>query len=845
MGLLTSALARLGSPLGGCWSRRWPFVDPDQRPPRPTPARAGRPSPTLKAAGRLLLLLLCSHLLAPPARAAEETPLRLVTADTVSYDDARQCLLAQGGVVVEYRDYRITADVLEWDFAERVATFRGRVALTTPERLMHGTLLSLNLKSRAYSLEGARIQLPPEELQLGAQEPLYATGARVSGVPGEVDVEYGGITSCDLGSPHYLLDAKRIDLIPGRRLTARKVSLYALGHKLITLPGLSIPLHTVTAESSRLVPLVGQSFDEGYYLKSAYFYVLGALVGNLRLDLMSKKGIGFGLDQPYDFDNFSGGLHVYQLNNREQNRQDLNVRMNHQHQLGQFNIRFGGDYRRNSLPYVTSASTSLLTDLGISRRTADGTSTDLGINRSENSYGDRTTGNWLARLHHNQTIAGVRANLSLDLSQPFGLSTASSGRLSSRLDLNRPGDAFDVGMLVDRIDTLGGTANYFTGVQHLPELRIATDSSRLFKRGFLAERLPLSAELRLGNLREAGYSMGAGDGSDMKERIRTYLHLRANPLLSSGRSPLSLQLPLEFTQAVYGADEAQWLAGVSPSLIYRIAEASQLSLSYSLMKQNGYTPFQFDYGTEYNSLNLSLTLGSRLRPSYSGYGGYGAYGSYGAYGGYGGYPAQEGYQSDSHGSATRRTWGLDPQMAGKASFTLDTGYDFENDIARDLVVRLNYQPTAHHQFGISTAYDWLGKSRFGSQKRLRDVRLRWRTDYGDALQLSVGAIWDTNRGRLGTIRTQLSSQLTRHWRLDSLYGNNATGFGTSQPYTQVMLTRDLHCLEASAIFREETVFGRKERDLRFVLSIKAFPVNKEFGLSRSGQYLSTDVGEIF
>ena len=60
-----------------------------------------------------------------------------------------------------------------------------------------------------------------------------------------------------------------------------------------------------------------------------------------------------------------------------------------------------------------------------------------------------------------------------------------------------------------------------------------------------------------------------------------------------------------------------------------------------------------------------------------------------------------------------------------------------------------------------------------------------------------------------------------------------------------MLTRDLHCLEASAIFREETVFGRKERDLRFVLSIKAFPVNKEFGLSRSGQYLSTDVGEIF
>jgi hypothetical protein len=745
-------------------------------------------------------------------------------------------------VVVEYKDYQVSADVLAADFEERVATFRGRVVLTTPERVVHGTLLSLDLRSRAYAFEGARLLLGPDEVQMGAQEPLYATGARIEGKPGEVTVKRGGVTSCDLGAPHYLFDAKSLKVIPGKRLTARKVSIYALGHKLITLPGLTIPLSRIdTPRSNRFVPLFGQSLDEGYYMKAAYFYVIGSLVGNLRLDLMSKKGSGIGFDQPYDFPNYNGTVHVYQLNNRRDNRKDFNARVDHQHQLGEFAVRLGGDYRLNSLPYASASSSSILTDLGVSRRGADGTTTDLGINRSASAYSGSSTGNWLARLNHSQSFGPVRANVSFDMSQPFGMATASSGRLSSRLNLQYSHDRFNVALLADRIDTLGGTANFFPGMQHLPEVSFTTDTNRWTKSALFTQTLPVSMELRIGNLREGGYALaGSSSAPTMTERLRTYLRLTSSPQVLPPEGRFVVSLPIDFQQNYYRADEAMWAAGISPALTYRMGGGSMISLNYSLMRKNGYTPFTSDYAPETHQLSMSATLGSRIRRGYStstGYsGGYSSYGT-GLTGGYGAPYAGAPYGRDN------RT--LDPAGAGKTYVTLNTGYDFDMHNASDLVVRTQYQPSANHLLEVESAYDWFGKRNFGNRKRLRDIRTRWYVDYGEPLQLAVGALWDTTRNRLGTVKASMSSQITPNWQIQSLYGRVASGYGSSQPYTQVMLTRDLHCWEASAIYTEGTFLGRKERDLRFVLSIKAFPVNKEFGISPSGQYLSTDIGSLY
>jgi hypothetical protein len=355
--------------------------------------------------------------------------------------------------------------------------------------------------------------------------------------------------------------------------------------------------------------------------------------------------------------------------------------------------------------------------------------------------------------------------------------------------------------------------------------------------GTLNRLFPLTAELTVGNLRESGFSLAGSGTQSVTDRIRTDLHLAGNPQFLPTGKKLSLTAPFDFHQMFYKADEAQWVVSTTPSLTYRLGSDSQINLNYSFLTHNGFTPFQFDFFPKYNNASLGITLGQRIAGGYAGaYPGYGttAYGNVGPLTAYGGFPGN-----------TPGLGSLDPRDAGKANLSLNTSYDFESSTGSDLILRAQFQPTTHHYLSLSTGYDWLGKQVFGQRNRLRDIRGRVRVDYGERLQLSLGALWDTNQHTLGRLATILNSRLSSQWQLQALYGKVATGFSSSQPYAQVMLTRNLHCWEASALYRQETVFGRPQRDFRLFMTIKAFPTNTEFGVSRTGQYLTSDLGEIF
>ncbi|MBI3947957.1 MAG: hypothetical protein HY321_18715 [Armatimonadetes bacterium] len=778
-----------------------------------------------------------------PAAAApeeEEVPLRIVSAESLEVDEQTDRLTARGNVVVEYRDYRISADVLEADLEEQEATFRGRVTLVTPERTIEGSLLSLNLRTEAYALEGARVLIPPEDLQVGAREPLYATAARIRGYPpGRIRVERGGLTTCNLPNPHYLFDARDVDITTGQRLRARKVSFYALGHKLLTFPGISIPLRTVDEQSSRFVPTVGQSLDEGYYLKSAYFYVLGALVGSLRVDLMSKKGLGLGLDQPYNFPRYNGTLHFYRVSDRRTGNQDLNARVDHQHRIGQFNVALGSNYRLNSLAYAAAGSSTLFNDFRLSRSGAGGAFTDLGLRRSEFRSAGNSSGDWSGNFRHGQSLLGFRSNLNVAFVQRFGLTD--TRQITSHVDMARNLGPIDTRLVLDRIDVSGGTPGYFPGTERFPELTLSTDIGRLVGATPLTRFFPANAQVSVGNLRQPGFSIATGRSEPLR-RVRTALRLSGGPQYSTaGGGGLSLSAPMDFSQMVYREDEAQWAFALRPSANYRMGSASQVSLNYSYQTQNGFSPFQSDAFGDDNRISLGMTVGSGIRGGYAGaYPGYGtgAYGSVGPLAGYGGFPG-----------SVPGVGVLDPEQAGRASVSLNTGYDFRQDFGYDLTISGQYQPTAHHLISLRTAYDWLGKAGpFAGatrRSRLRNVTGRFVTTYGSNFDLTANALWDTNLNRLGTIRTALNARVGPFWQVQSLYGKAVTGFGPSRPYTQVMLTRDLHCWDASLIFREDNTTGTRVRDVRLVLSIKAFPVNKEFGITSSGQYLTTDIGSVY
>ncbi len=63
-------------------------------------------------------------------------------------------------------------------------------------------------------------------------------------------------------------------------------------------------------------------------------------------------------------------------------------------------------------------------------------------------------------------------------------------------------------------------------------------------------------------------------------------------------------------------------------------------------------------------------------------------------------------------------------------------------------------------------------------------------------------------------------------------------------YIQCMLTRDLHCWEASLVFVDQGGFYR-DQSVMLNLRIKAFPFFRNFGVGTFGEALDTSVGQVY
>ena len=178
-------------------------------------------------------------------------------------------------------------------------------------------------------------------------------------------------------------------------------------------------------------------------------------------------------------------------------------------------------------------------------------------------------------------------------------------------------------------------------------------------------------------------SLAPSSAPSMTERLRTYFRLTSGPQVLPSKGRFAVTLPVDFQQNYYREDEAMWAAGISPALTYRMGPSSLISLNYSLMRKNGYTPFT-PITPPRRTRSLSATFGSRIRRGISTPAGYsGTYSSYST-GLTGGYGVGTSYAGAPYGWDNRR---LDPAAAGKAYVTLNTGYDFDLHNASDLVVR--------------------------------------------------------------------------------------------------------------------------------------------------------------
>ena len=709
---------------------------------------------------------------------------------------------ASGHVRVRYQGYRLSGDRVDVDTNRGTALFTGNVHLIAPNgqtaEAGPNSVLRINLRRGTYQIAGARSVLTPEQTQVGLILPVFVYGGTIRGRPGFIDARNGQFTTCDFLDPHYSFGARELYIIPGRRLVGRNVSLYRKGHRVFSIPYIVVPLTDRLARQT-LFPQVGQTPDEGYFIKFAFGYALtNSLPGILRVEEFQKKGTGLGFDQSYGASDQpkrgSGQFTIYSLYDQSRHEEDLNGSLSHTQQFGTVTATVNSQFQQNSYFAGLQKSQSQNTTVSLSRNVGNLSST-VQATLTQNSFGQGLSQNLTSSF--DQTFSPTTSqqiHTRFDYSQVnspgfAGFGGLNTEQLDSNLDYTTHGKVFDYELLATKYNSLhnsGGT-QFIGGLQRLPEFRIATDAVRS---GFLALFLPKAARLDL--------SLGAfNEPSSMtnSQRARFDLDLGTTTRRINGRS--DFQYGGQFEQGFYGNNTAQYVLNGRTGYLLRVGAKSSLSASYSYLRPYGYTPFLFDYAGSSNlgSVNLSLQDSKQLQVS------------------------------------------------------VGTGYDFNREHSQygfratpfqSVAAQILYTPVQFLRFRTTASYDI-------NNSRLQDLTNALSIRGSDLLAANFSGRYDPVLKRYTTLNGDVNLPFFRDrsedagYRLRAIAGYN--GITSRFDYKGLELTRSWHDYEFNLIYQDTPQGLRPGSSFLFSFRLKAFPAYEPFATGQYGQALDTGIGQ--
>lgn len=218
--------------------------------------------------------------------------------DSLSYNFDARTIELFGKAKVEYKDIVIEGPKITVE--QSVSTAHTSASLdslgkvrelpkfTDKDGSFNAETMSYNYKTRY----GAASAVTSNE-ELG-----IFSGKQIERMPsGELHIEDGTYTTCDLEEPHYWFWGKHMTIIPGERLTSSPFIMYIHPEifntrlpviPIIPLPYMSVPISNKRA-SGFLFPRVGRSSGQGLYLSNlGYFWAI-----NDYADLRVESDVSF------------------------------------------------------------------------------------------------------------------------------------------------------------------------------------------------------------------------------------------------------------------------------------------------------------------------------------------------------------------------------------------------------------------------------------------------------------------------------------------------------------------------------------------------------------------------
>lgn len=248
-------------------------------------------------------LLLCSFV----AEAAT------ITADQLEYFSKEHKYVATGNVKIEKEDTVLTADKVIFYHNTSYAEAEGHVTYEDTEAKINTEKAEINIDAKTGRLFNAVIffkkgnyWINGDNISRIKEDHYYASSAT--------------FTTCDTeqsANPDWCFKGDDVDIIVGKRLTAKDVTFRVKGMPVLYSPYLWAPVLT-QRQTGFLFPVIGTSNAKGFQFSPSFFWAIDDNKdATFYLNYYSKRGMGIGIEYRYIDDNGKGNWYAYHIRDRE------------------------------------------------------------------------------------------------------------------------------------------------------------------------------------------------------------------------------------------------------------------------------------------------------------------------------------------------------------------------------------------------------------------------------------------------------------------------------------------------------------------------------------------------
>lgn len=489
------------------------------------------------------------------------------------------------------RGYRVFANAARGNRRTQIWELDGNVKVIGRDVAVDGERVIVDFQNETYRSFNAESQMDPQFLNNPTlRDKVYVSGRESYGSQREVRATDSDFTTCNYPHPHFEIAGEETTVQPGVRAIIRRARFRLFDHTLFTLPYLLIPLQD---RNYKYTPDVGQSPDEGYYVKNRYGLPLKRnRFLDTRLDYMSKLGTGTGAGYGYQSAKSNGELTVYKITGKSD---ALNFSNRHDQTFSFGRLTLANDIQRNN--YLSAPGTTMMQNRANLEMPWAGGRTRLGYGRTNNDSTNFSSTNQTITIGDDRRFGSslntrLNVNYSSNASRGFG-----SGTKREQIDVQFQGDQelrkATASLEYQRSIPVGDTTNFYSGADRTPVLTLASDARRLF--GDSADRaFPFRTSLSLGEFQ------GTTQGSQITRSAFDFNFQK----YGASQQRFKTDFNGQFRQGVYSDDTAQYTLTFGSGMTYRTGPRTAVNLRYNYLRPYGYTPLVIDRTGQTNQVTL-------------------------------------------------------------------------------------------------------------------------------------------------------------------------------------------------------------------------------------------------